>query len=56
MMEEEGKSKRVVSFVDAYSAIKRKRAIQIMNQENTKYTTYHLSMENLGNGYTKTEE
>ena len=35
MMEQEGKTKRVVSFVDAYNKLKMKRAIRIMNQENT---------------------
>ena len=44
MMEEEGKSKRVISFVDAYNKIKRKRAIKIMNQENT--SIYNVSFEN----------
>ena len=44
MMEEEGKRKRVISFVDAYNKIKRKRAIKIMNQENT--SIYNVSFEN----------
>ena len=44
MMEEEGKSKRVISFVDAYNKIKRKRALKIMNQENT--SIYNVSFEN----------
>ena len=44
MMEEEGRSKRVISFVDAYNKIKRKRAIKIMNQENT--SIYNVSFEN----------
>ena len=44
MMEEEGKNKRVISFVDAYNKIKRKRAIKIMNQENT--SIYNVSFEN----------
>ena len=34
MMEDEGRSKRVASFVDAYNKLKRKRAVKIMNQEN----------------------
>jgi len=43
-MEAEGKSKRVISFVDAYNKIKRKRAIKIINQENT--SIYNVSFEN----------
>ena len=44
MMEEEGRSKRVISFVDAYNKVKRKRAIKIMNQENT--SIHNVSFEN----------
>jgi len=44
MMEEEGKTKRVISFVDAYNKIKRKRALKIMNQENT--SIYNVSFQN----------
>ena len=44
MIQEEGKSKRVISFVDAYNEIKRKRAIKIMNKENT--SIYNVSFEN----------
>ena len=43
-MEAEGKSKRVISFVEAYNKIKRKRAIKIINQENT--SIYNVSFEN----------
>ena len=35
MMETEGKKKKVISFVDAYNKLKWKRAIRILNQENT---------------------
>jgi hypothetical protein len=44
MKEEEGKTKRVISFVDAYNEIKRKRAIKIMNLENT--SIYNVSFQN----------
>ena len=43
-MEEEGRSKRVISFVDVYNKIKRKRAMKIMEQENT--SIYNVSFEN----------
>ena len=43
-MEEEGRNKRVISFVDAYNKIKRKRTLKIMNQENT--SIYNVSFEN----------
>ena len=44
MMEGEGRRKRVISFVDAYNKVKRKRAIKIMNLENT--SIYNVSFEN----------
>jgi hypothetical protein len=44
MMEEEGRRKRVVSFVYAYNKIERKRTIRIMNQENT--SIYNVCFEN----------
>jgi hypothetical protein len=50
MMEEEGRRKRVVSFVDANNEFKRKRAVKIMNQEAHQYTMYHSKTENLENG------
>ena len=34
----------MISFVEAYNKIKRKRAIKIMNQENT--SIYNVSFEN----------
>merc|ERR1711966_616074 len=43
MMEQEGRRKRVISFVDAYNKIKRKKAIKVMNQENT--SIYNVSFE-----------
>jgi hypothetical protein len=44
MMEDEGKNQRAVSFVDAYNRLKRKRAVKIMNQENT--SIHKVSFEN----------
>ena len=44
LMEEEGKSKRVVSFVEAYGKLKRKRAVQILKQEDS--SIYNVSFEN----------
>ena len=44
MMEEEGRNKRVISFVEAYNKIKRKRAIKILNKENS--SIYNVSFEN----------
>ena len=44
LMEREGKSKRVISFVDSYNKLKRKRAIKIINQEDT--SIYNVSFEN----------
>ena len=44
MMEEEGRNKRVISFVDLYNKLKRERAIKIMHQENT--SIYNVSFEN----------
>ena len=44
MMEEEGGRKKVVSSIDAYNKITKKRAIEIMNQENT--SIYNVSFEN----------
>jgi len=35
MMAEEGRKKRVRSFVDAYNKLNYKRAVKIFNQENT---------------------
>ena len=35
MMEEEGRKKKIISFVDAYNKAKWKRAIRIPNQENS---------------------
>ena len=43
-MEDEGKNKRAVSFVDAYNKLKRKRAVSIMNQEST--SIHKVSFEN----------
>ena len=44
MMEEEGRRKRVISFVDAYNKLKWKRAIRILNQEGT--SIHKVSFEN----------
>ena len=44
MMEEEGRNKKVISFVDAYNKLKWKRAIKILNQENT--SIHKVSFEN----------
>ena len=44
LMEREGKRKRVISSVDSYNKLKRKRAIQIINQEDT--SIYNVSFEN----------
>ena len=44
MMETEGKPKRVISFVDAYNKLKWKRAIRIINQDNT--SIHKVSFEN----------
>ena len=44
MMEEEGTSKRVISFVEAYSKLKRKKVVKILNQENT--SIHKVSFEN----------
>ena len=43
-MEREGKRKQVTSFVDAYSKLKRKRAIKIIKQEDT--SIYNVSFGN----------
>ena len=55
MMEEEGRRKRVISFVDFYNKLKRERAIEIMNQKIHRYATYLSKMENLENGYIRIE-
>jgi len=56
MMEEEGRKKKVISFVGAYNKLKWKRAIKILNQEHT--STHKISFENnkSGNGYMTKEE
>ena len=43
MMEEEGQTK-IILFVDAYNKLKWKRAIKILNQENT--SIHKVSFEN----------
>jgi flagellar capping protein FliD len=51
-MEEEGRKKQIISFVDAYNKLKWKRTIKILNQENT--SIHKVSFENgkIGNGHT----
>ena len=44
MMEQEGRRKRVVSFVDAYQKLKWKRAVRVLNQEGS--PIYKVSSEN----------
>ena len=44
MMEQEGRRKRVISFVDAYQKLKWKRAVRVLNQEGS--SIYNVSFEN----------
>ena len=44
MMEQEGRTKRVVSFVDAYRKLKWKKAVRVLKQEGS--SIYNVSFEN----------